>query len=149
MESNIHQVVSFVGDCQFKTDMPPNVIKSGLGSYIKEFNKIVFSDDKVKEMQNILSRLKSDVSVSTEKHIQSLHNRHNSITTCPNCGSNLVERTVKKGPKAGSQFLGCVDYPKCRFSKDIPKITLNEPSFLFLKIIIALIIILTIYNVLE
>ena len=43
-ENNVHQVISFVGDCQFKTDMPPNVIKSGLGAYIKEFNKIVFSD---------------------------------------------------------------------------------------------------------
>lgn len=148
-ENNIHQVVSFVGDCQLKTDMPPNVIKSGLGSYIKEFNKIVFSEDEVNEIENILSRLKSEVSVSTEKHIQSLHDRHNSISTCPNCGSNLIERTVKKGPKTGSQFLGCEDYPKCRFSKDIPKITLNEPSFLFLKIIIALIFILTIYNVLE
>ena len=46
-ESYIYQVVSFVGDCQFKTEMPPNVIKSGLGSYIKQFNRIVFSEDEV------------------------------------------------------------------------------------------------------
>ena len=128
-DNNIHQIVSFVGDCQFKTDMPSNVIQSDLGSYIKEFNKIVFSDDKVNQIENILSRLKSEVSVSTEKHIQSLHNRHNSITTCPNCGSNLVERTVKKGPKANSQFLGCEDYPRCRFSRDIPQHTQNELSY--------------------
>ena len=69
-ENNIHQIVSFVGDCQFKTDMPSNVIQSDLGSYIKEFNKVVFSDDEVNQIENILSRLKSEVSVSTEKHIQ-------------------------------------------------------------------------------
>lgn len=100
--------------------MPSNVIQSDLGSYIKEFNKIVFSDDEVKEIQNILSRLKSEVSVSTEKHIQSLHDRHNSISICPNCGSNVIKRTMKKGPKADSQFLGCEAYPRCRFSIDLP-----------------------------
>lgn len=80
--------------------MPSNVIQSDLGSYIKEFNKIVFFDDEVKEIQNILSRLKSEVSVSTEKHIKSLHDSHNSISICPNCGSNVIKRTMKKGPKA-------------------------------------------------
>ena len=147
-ESYIHQVVSFVGDCQFKTEMPPNVIKSGLGSYIKQFNRIVFSEDEVKEIENILYRLKSEVFVSTEKHVQSLHNRHSSLTTCPNCGSSLVERTVKKGQNVGSKFLGCEDYPKCRFSKDIPQYTQNEQtnswfkvSWLKVSIVLALIFI--------
>ena len=31
-DNNIHQIVSFVGDCQFKTDMTSNVIQSDLGS---------------------------------------------------------------------------------------------------------------------
>ena len=146
-ENNVHQIVSFVGDCQFKTDMPPNVIKSGLGAYIKEFNKIVFSDVEVNEMQNILSRLKSEVSVSTEKHVQSLHNRHSSTTRCPNCGSNLVERTVKKGPNVGSHFLGCEDYPKCRFSKDIPQQAENDPTYPWLKVIIVFIVIFIFYYV--
>ena len=30
---------------------------------------------------------------------------------CPRCGSPLVVRTAKKGPNAGSQFLGCSRYP--------------------------------------
>lgn len=37
---------------------------------------------------------------------------------CPKCGSNLVERTAKKGPKAGSKYLGCENFPRCRFSKN-------------------------------
>ena len=33
---------------------------------------------------------------------------------CPVCQSEMVLRTAKKGWKAGSQFWGCSDYPKCR-----------------------------------
>ena len=38
-ENNVHQVISFVGDCQLKTNMPLNVIKHGLSSYIKRLIK--------------------------------------------------------------------------------------------------------------
>lgn len=34
---------------------------------------------------------------------------------CPKCGGELVLRTVKKGEKAGSQFYGCSNFPKCRY----------------------------------
>ena len=47
---------------------------------------------------------------------QSLHDRHTSDTVCPRCGSALVERTVKQGPRTGTQFVGCSGYPKCRFT---------------------------------
>ena len=132
--------------------MPPNVIKSGLGSYIKQFNRIVFSEDEVKEIENILYRLKSEVSISTEEHIQSLHNRHTSLTTCPNCGSNLVERTVKKGENVGSKFLGCEDYPRCRFSRDIPQYTQKEQTnswfkVSWLKVSIVLVLIFIFYYI--
>src|SRR6056297_4137155 len=32
-------------------------------------------------------------------------------TVCPRCGSELVERTARKGPNAGSTFLGCENFP--------------------------------------
>jgi hypothetical protein len=35
---------------------------------------------------------------------------------CPNCGSELVERTAKRGPNAGNTFFGCSSYPKCRYT---------------------------------
>lgn len=35
--------------------------------------------------------------------------------TCPKCGGDLVLRTAKRGPHAGSKFYGCSSYPKCRF----------------------------------
>lgn len=33
---------------------------------------------------------------------------------CPVCGSHMVERAEQKGPKAGSPFWGCSQYPRCR-----------------------------------
>lgn len=38
---------------------------------------------------------------------------------CPRCGGELVVRTAKKGKRVGKQFLGCSNYPKCRFIENI------------------------------
>lgn len=34
---------------------------------------------------------------------------------CPKCGSPMIKRTAKKGPRAGKPFYGCSRYPNCRF----------------------------------
>jgi restriction system protein len=118
-ESNIHIVIYFVGDCEFKTDLPVNVINSGLGSYIKRFTNHVLSAE---EINRVLSKLEKHVSTSsltTRDHVQSLRERHSSTTVCPKCGANLVQRTTKNGPNAGSKFLGCDNYPRCRFTKNV------------------------------
>lgn len=33
---------------------------------------------------------------------------------CPKCGGAMVQRIAKRGPAAGSAFLGCCHYPSCR-----------------------------------
>jgi hypothetical protein len=33
---------------------------------------------------------------------------------CPKCGERMLLRTAQRGAKAGSQFYGCPNYPKCR-----------------------------------
>lgn len=38
---------------------------------------------------------------------------------CPRCGSKMVVRTAKRGPKAGSRFWGCTSFPKCRHTLDM------------------------------
>ncbi len=43
---------------------------------------------------------------------------HDLPGTCPECGSNLVQRNTKKGKK----FFGCGSYPKCKF------MTWDEPT---------------------
>lgn len=39
---------------------------------------------------------------------------------CPRCGGKLVMRTAKKGERQGKQFLGCSNFPKCRYIEDLP-----------------------------
>mgnify|MGYP001229243683 CR=1 FL=1 len=34
--------------------------------------------------------------------------------SCPKCGAVMVQRTARQGANAGSAFLGCSTYPKCR-----------------------------------
>jgi len=36
---------------------------------------------------------------------------------CPECGSEMILRTAKKGMNAGRQFWGCSRFPKCRGTK--------------------------------
>lgn len=36
-------------------------------------------------------------------------------SACPRCGGKLAARTAKQGANAGKQFLGCSNFPKCRF----------------------------------
>jgi hypothetical protein len=38
---------------------------------------------------------------------------------CPICNAAMVKRTAKRGPRAGSAFWGCVNYPDCRGNRDI------------------------------
>ena len=118
-ESLVYTVVYFAGDCKFKTQLLENVIKSRLGRHIKKYSNRILSPEDVDRLALAIEKHKSESTLSTKDHVQSLHQRHSSDTICPRCGAGLVERTAKKGPNSGSEFLGCERYPKCRFTKDI------------------------------
>jgi len=117
-ESLIHVVIYFVGECKFKTPMPPNVLRSGLGSYIKQYKNIVFTPAQSNKILSKINYIASDPTLTTRSHVQSLHERHSSSTICPKCGGKLIKRVAKKGLNTGSSFLGCKNYPKCRFTKN-------------------------------
>ncbi len=118
-ESTVHTVIYFVGDCKFKTPLPANVMKSGLRRYIKRFTNRILTTEEVNRATEALAQHISESSLTTRDHVRSLRKRHASTKVCPNCGSYLVERTAKKGPNAGSKFLGCENYPRCRFTKKV------------------------------
>lgn len=40
-------------------------------------------------------------------------------STCPRCGGSLVRRRARQGPHAGSEFLGCSNFPRCRHTQSI------------------------------
>jgi hypothetical protein len=117
--SSFHTIIFFNGDCKFKTKMPRNVINSGLGKFIKQFNNLIIDSSKLKDVLNRLDLHQDHSELSKRDHIQSVRSRRNSDTICPKCGANLVERAARKGPNAGTKFLGCENFPKCRFTKNL------------------------------
>lgn len=57
-----------------------------------------------------LLALVNDVQVSPQVTIEK-------PKVCPKCSGDLVERTAKRGPNAGNTFLGCSNFPKCRYTE--------------------------------
>jgi restriction system protein len=117
-ESLIHTVIYFVGDCEFKTHLPANVINHGLGRFIGKYISRILSSEETQHIVGTLEQYMSRSPLTTRDHIRSLRERYNSTTVCPKCGSPLVARTAKKGPNAGSKFLGCENYPRCRYTRN-------------------------------
>ena len=141
-ETNIQTVISFVGDVQFKTELPSNVLRSGVSSYIEQFDERVFSEEEVERIMALLTNVKSEINISKEEHIQSLHNRYASKTICPKCGSELVMREVKQGARKGSQFLGCSSFPRCRYTKELE----SKSNWRIITIIVILFLVIIIVN---
>lgn len=71
----IHSVIVFVGDCTFKTAMPPNVLK-GAGSvagYIKQFTKPVLSDAQVQVIFDAIESARLERGLKTDRaHVRRL-----------------------------------------------------------------------------
>ncbi len=116
--SQLHSVIVFVGYCTFKTQMPSNVtFGSGCIDYIRQFGEFVFSENEYKELIELLNRIKLKRGIVTDirhrQHVKQLK-ESKTKTWCPQCGSDMVLRTAKRGDNKGQQFWGCSSYPKCR-----------------------------------
>lgn len=110
----LRPVVFFIGNCKFKTPMPPNVLSRGLSSYIRSFREQVFFPQ---EAANILTRLtqaKAAPVATRALHVSGLRERHDG-NACPKCGATLILRTARKGANAGGSFYGCSSFPNCRY----------------------------------
>jgi len=117
-QDKIHPLVMFWGKCEFKTKMPPNVLRDGYTNYIKSFVQAQFSDKQVLEIIEVLKTGRLPNTWATSKqHLVSLKERYSSKITCPKCDEPLILRTVKSGERAGSSFYGCSAYPRCKFTK--------------------------------
>jgi restriction system protein len=121
----IHSLIIFWGDCEFKTNMPLNVIKGGLFNgkfkeYILSKRDVLLSQDEIDRISLHLAEAKNNSGLlNSLKHTHNLKTRYDSVTKCPKCGGELIERTAKSGQNTGKNFLGCSNYPKCRYSKNI------------------------------
>ena len=72
---------------------------------------------------NIRSHMKGvPHTVMMEKEIlcgQAQNSTQEQVCICPRCGANLVMREAKKGANARNSFLGCSNFPKCRYTQPL------------------------------
>ena len=60
----------------------------------------------------------AEAATRTLSEVASTNRAEGSAPECPACGSAMVLRVAKKGPKAGSQFWGCPRFPQCRGTRE-------------------------------
>ncbi|GAA0698892.1 NERD domain-containing protein [Marinobacterium maritimum] len=118
-ESQLHSVVVFVGDSTFKTPMPDNVTRGfGYVKYIKSKTEPLLSDEQVEDIIQQIETGRYPRSLSTNrqhvKHVKNIVEAKANQVTCPKCGSDMVQREVKKGARQGQKFWGCSRFPSCR-----------------------------------
>jgi restriction system protein len=120
-DSIIHSVVVFWGSCEFKTAMPQNVVTwLDYPRYIKSKKQVLLSDTQVDSVCNRLHTSKGGIPIlSNLRHAQVIKSQYNSPDICPRCGGRLLERTTRRGQAAGQRFIGCDNYPKCRFTRNL------------------------------
>jgi ssDNA-binding Zn-finger/Zn-ribbon topoisomerase 1 len=99
--------------------MPPNVTRPGsFIRYIKSKSDVVLSDEDIEAVLEKLQIGKATTAISNSTHVENL--KANAIQPkCPQCDTDMILRRVKKGAKVGSEFWGCVNFPKCRIVKNI------------------------------
>lgn len=90
-----------------------------LDEIYKHKTQVITLDD-VKRLSTILNAETIETKDTRKEHLNKVYERINkkndliSKGICPNCGGHLVERRGRYGV-----FLGCSNYPKCKFCKPI------------------------------
>lgn len=103
-------------DLKVKTDTPV-IYTINLCRKIKSYSEDKFD---ISELEDIVNRINSaniDSSDMRKEHVKeikkNIHKEKVSVKNgnCPRCGGKLIKRKGKYG-----NFLGCTNYPKCRFT---------------------------------
>lgn len=92
----------------------------------KEILDIIYA--KTVPLSNVSDEVKSKHIASIYPHIPpspessikaSRTNNLSRAILCPKCGGKLILRTAKKGANQGNTFLGCSNFPKCHYIKNL------------------------------
>ncbi len=130
--------VVFSNRCRLKNidvnNVRHRVVK--MENLLYEINKQITGSSKIlseTEIDALYDKLQPLTQVDKEEklhHVQYIRERQEPIKVsdfksnldgmrCPSCGSRLVIRFAKRGKYAGSKFLGCSNYPRCRYTRDV------------------------------
>lgn len=122
----LFSLVVFIGDSDFKTPMPENVVYAGdYIRFIKNKQQAILADHEVAEVCRKIQSGRLKPSIQTHaahvKHVKTIVEQKQTHTenACSKCGKPMVLRTARSGNNQGHQFWGCSGYPKCRAFRPI------------------------------
>lgn len=69
--------------------------------------------------QMIKQAKQSQTTKQVATHLHPARTNAGAQPSCPQCGSNMIKRTARKGGKAGDEFWGCSKFPACRGVRQI------------------------------
>lgn len=101
-----------------------NDLENDIAGVIQNTNSCL-STEKIDELYDMLQPLANVNSEEREAHIHKIREKYHASrdaeleNRCPVCGGKLIVRTATKGSRAGKQFWGCSNYPKCRYVQNI------------------------------
>jgi hypothetical protein len=112
----VFNVVVFVGNSRFMTDMPVNVMRlPDFLPYIKSHTRRILSNSKVEEFCQKLEDYTRNAPFTHGDHMRNI--KGNIVDPiCPKCGIKMVLRTARAGDR---QFWGCSNYPSCKTIKSL------------------------------
>ena len=115
-------IVVFSNDCELHiSSTTPVVYMSQLEGVILSNTREIIPREQVALIYDRLYNLDLNGEENEDRHIHSIEdrfiNREATIKNgiCPHCGGHLVLRNGKYG-----QFYGCSNYPKCKFTHNMP-----------------------------
>jgi len=118
--SMLSSVVAFSRRSRFMTRLPSNVLVGDHVAFIRSDENIALDPE---EFDAICSRLNvldtSSDSAAFDRHVQDLGARFESTTQCPKCGGRLIQRQSRKPGYEGNVFLGCSNFPSCRYIRNL------------------------------
>ena len=125
---NLYSYIVFGNDCQLKeihlNSDRHKVIQTWqvIGAIDQQAcqSPVYLSPEQIDDLYRMLLPLTKRKQVIKERHINSIaqnKQRREAEKICPRCQHGLVLRTAAKGSKAGQQFWGCSNFPRCRFTQ--------------------------------
>ena len=116
-ESKIYNIVCIPSRAKLKIKHDGELVRSDtINEKILSYHEMLI--DNTDEIVNIINENNiADKNIKKE-HVKNIRKNvvDNSLNKCPKCGSELVKRKSKYG-----EFIGCSNFPKCRYTKNRSK----------------------------
>jgi restriction system protein len=113
-------IVVFSPRSRFMTALPPHVLTSDHVGFVRSRGDVVLSPEEFDRICANLDTLKATSDIdSFDRHVNQLHERFESTTHCPRCNGHLVRRRSRKPGDEQNVFLGCSNFPACRYVRNL------------------------------